>query len=68
QMDNGTIVGQFPGPTGADAEHFSLVLQKGSPLTPCVNEAIAALKSDGTLDKITTEWLSAKANAPVLAP
>ncbi len=28
---------------GADAEHFSVVLTKGSPLTACVNEAIDAL-------------------------
>jgi polar amino acid transport system substrate-binding protein len=68
QMDNGVIVGQFPAPTGADAEHFSMVLQKGSALTPCVNAAIAALKADGTLDSITQEWLADKASAPVFQP
>ena len=44
------------------------MLGKGSPLTTCVNEAIAAMKSDGTLDAITKEWLSDKASAPVLQP
>jgi polar amino acid transport system substrate-binding protein len=68
QVDNSAIVGQFAAPTGADAEHFSVVLAKGSSLTPCVNAAIAALKSDGTLDSITKEWLSDKASAPVLQP
>ena len=68
QVENSVIVGQFPAPTGPDAEHFSVVLGKGSPLTDCVNQAIAALKSDGTLDQITAEWLSDKANAPVLQP
>ena len=68
QMDNGVIVGQFAAPTGADAEHFSLVLQKDSPLTACVNAAIAAIKADGTLDSITKEWLSDKASAPVFQP
>jgi polar amino acid transport system substrate-binding protein len=68
QVDNSVIVGQFAPPTGADAEHFSVVLTKGSPLTACVNQAIAALKSDGTLDAITKEWLSDKASAPVLQP
>ena len=67
QMDNGTIVGQFA-PTGAEQEHFSLVLAKGSPLTACVNKALAAMKSDGTLDAITQEWMADKANAPVLTP
>ena len=68
QVDNSVIVGQFPAPTGADAEHFSVVLAKGSSLTACVNTAIAALKTGGTLDAITKEWLSDKANAPVLTP
>ena len=60
------IVGQFPAP--AEAEYFSLVLAKDSPLTACVNQAIAALKADGTLEQITKEWLADKANAPVLEP
>jgi polar amino acid transport system substrate-binding protein len=68
QVDNSVIVGQFAPPTGADAEHFSVVLAKGSALTDCVNAAIAALKSDGTLDSITKEWLADKASAPVIQP
>jgi polar amino acid transport system substrate-binding protein len=68
QMDNGVIVGQIEQPEDADAEYFSVVLPKDSPLTECVNEAIAALQSDGSLDAITQEWLSDKANAPVLQP
>ena len=60
------IVGQFPAP--AEGEFFSLVLAKDSPLTACVNQAIAALKADGTLESITQEWLADKANAPVFGP
>jgi len=44
------------------------VLPKDSPLTDCVNQAIAAMQSDGTLDAITQEWLSDKADAPVFQP
>jgi polar amino acid transport system substrate-binding protein len=68
QVENSVIVGQFAPPTGADAEHFSVVLPKDSALTDCVNTAIAAMKSDGTLDAITKEWLSDKASAPVIQP
>jgi polar amino acid transport system substrate-binding protein len=60
------IVGQFPAP--AEGEFFSLVLAKDGPLTACVNQAIAALKADGTLESITQEWLADKANAPVFGP
>jgi polar amino acid transport system substrate-binding protein len=66
--DKGTIVGQIEQPEDADAEYFSAVLPKDSPLTECVNQAIAAMQSDGRLDAITQEWLSDKANAPVLQP
>jgi polar amino acid transport system substrate-binding protein len=68
QVQNSVIVGQFAPPSGADAEHFSVVLSKGSPLTACVNTAIAAMKADGSLDQITKEWLSDKASAPVFGP
>ena len=68
QMDNGVIVGQIEQPEDADAEYFSAVLPKDSPLTACVNEAIAALQSDGRLDAITKEWLTDKGGAPVLQP
>jgi len=65
QMENGTIVGQFP-PAGDEQEHFSLVLDKDSPLTDCVNEAIATLAESGDLDAITQQWMSENAGAPVL--
>ncbi len=67
QMDNGVIVGQFPA-AGDGQEYFSLVLQQGSPLTSCINQTLSAMHFDGTLAQITQEWLSDKANAPVIQP
>jgi polar amino acid transport system substrate-binding protein len=64
QVPTGTIVGQFP--DAGEQEQFGLVLSKDSPLTACVDEAINALRDDGTLDQIQQEWLADKANAPVL--
>jgi polar amino acid transport system substrate-binding protein len=64
QLENSKIVGQFP--TVGEQEHFAMVFEKGSALVPCVNEALAALKDDGTLDQIQQTWLSDKASAPVL--
>ena len=65
QLDNSVIVGQFPVAQGASAEHFSLVLAKGSSMTTCVNSAIASLNADGTLAQIITQWLSEKASVPI---
>jgi polar amino acid transport system substrate-binding protein len=64
QVPNGKIVGQFP--AVGTQEYFGLVLAKDSPLTDCVNQAIAKLRDDGTLDSLQQEWLSDKASAPVL--
>jgi polar amino acid transport system substrate-binding protein len=64
QIPDSTIVGQFPANTAAG--HFGLVLAKGNSLTSCVDQALAALKTKGTLAQIEKTWLSDKANAPVL--
>ena len=65
QMDNGVVVGQFPN-VGDEEEYFSLVLELDSPLTQCVNEAIATLAESGELESITEEWMSENAGVPVL--
>jgi len=64
QVPDGKIVGQFP--TIGSQEYFGMVLTKDSPLTECVNEALAHLKDSGELAQIQQTWLSDKASAPVL--
>jgi polar amino acid transport system substrate-binding protein len=66
ELDNGKIVGQLPSGTG-DQEQFGLVLDKGSPLTTCVSQAVDALRADGTLDQLVDEWLSQAGGAPELS-
>lgn len=65
QLSDGIIIGQLSG-TGVGAEQFGVVLQKGSPLTACVNAAIDALKADGTLDALLLEWIGGTGSAPVI--
>lgn len=64
QLDNGVIVGQLPG-VGDAPEQFGLVLDKDSALTGCVSEAVDALRADGTLESLQSEWL-ANQGAPEL--
>jgi polar amino acid transport system substrate-binding protein len=66
ELDDGKIVGQLP-ETGGAQDQFGLVLDKGSPLTPCVSAAVDALRDDGTLDRLVDEWLSQAGGAPVLS-
>ncbi|HET9673723.1 MAG TPA: ABC transporter substrate-binding protein [Gaiellaceae bacterium] len=65
EVKNGTVVGQFENVSG-EQEHFGMLFEEGNTLRDCVNDALAELKSAGTLDQIQQEWLSEKASAPVL--
>jgi polar amino acid transport system substrate-binding protein len=66
EIDTAKIVGQLP-PTGPNPEEFGLVLEKGSPLTPCASKAVDALRGNGDLKKLQDRWLSASVGAPVLS-
>jgi polar amino acid transport system substrate-binding protein len=55
-------VGKFA-PTNPP-EQFGLLFEKGSALVPCVNQAVDALKADGTLDQLQTRWLKSYADVP----
>jgi polar amino acid transport system substrate-binding protein len=63
QLTGGVIVGSLP--TAGDVEHFSIVLTKGSALTACVNQALAAMKADGSLAAIVQQWITSQ-GAPEL--
>jgi len=60
------VVGQFPNLNGVQ-EHFGLAFEKSSPLVPCVNQAIAALDANGTLQDLQDLWLSTDINVPVFS-
>jgi polar amino acid transport system substrate-binding protein len=65
EIQKGTIVGQFQPATGHQ-EEFGMLFQKGSTLVPCVDQALASLKKDGTLAGLEKRWLSDVVDVPVL--
>ena len=65
QIEGGTVVGRLP-QQGEQGEYFGLVFEKGNPLVECVNEALATLRENGTLEQLEQRWLAGRANAPVL--
>lgn len=65
EIPNSVLVGQFQPETG-EQEEFGMLFEKGSELVPCVNEALAALREDGTLDQIEQQWLSDVVDVPEL--
>jgi len=62
EVPEATIVGQFAAPGGDD---WGLLLEKDSKLTPCVNRAVAALRSAGTLQRLQQRYMGGDA-APEL--
>ena len=65
EIPKSTIVGQFQ-PESGQQEEFGMLFEKGSALVPCVNEALAAMRADGTLDSIEQKWLSDVVSVPQL--
>ena len=59
-----TQVGQFP----STGEHYGMLFQKGNPLVGCINTALAALKSNGTISSLQKKWLSIYNNVPTIKP
>ena len=60
----GRIVGQF-GPV-VQVDQVGAVLELGSPLLACVNQAIAEIKADGTLEGILDQWINTGQEIPFL--
>jgi polar amino acid transport system substrate-binding protein len=67
EIPNSTIVGQLQAVPGQD-EQFGMLFEKGSPLVACVNQALATLRDDGTLDSIQQQWLSDAVGVTELTP
>lgn len=66
EIEGSSVVGQFPADAGGTTDEFAFVLEKDSPLTSCVDQAITTLTENGELEAITQEWLSDFTGAPVI--
>jgi polar amino acid transport system substrate-binding protein len=64
QVPNSKVLGQFPAQPGG--EHFGMVFAKGNSLRECVNDALAKLRSNGTLKQLQQKWLAKATGAPIL--
>ncbi|MBK5231580.1 MAG: amino acid ABC transporter substrate-binding protein [Thermoleophilia bacterium] len=62
-LPDAKVAGQFQAEGG---DEWGALLAKDSSLTKCVDQAIDTLDSDGILDEITEQWMSASVEAPEL--
>jgi polar amino acid transport system substrate-binding protein len=63
ELPGSSVAGQFDAPGG---DEWGALLAKDSDLTQCVDLALQTLTDDGTLEEITTQWMSDAASAPEL--
>ena len=64
EIPNSEMVAQFP----STGEHYGLLFTKGNPLVGCVNQAIATLKSNGTLAALQQRYLQIYLSVPTIKP
>ena len=64
EIPGSTVVAQFP----STGEHYGLLFAKDNPLVTCVNKALATLTANGTLAKLTGQYLKDFTSVPTIQP
>ena len=66
EITDASIIGVLPR-TGDAPEELGMLFEEGSPLVPCVNDALSTLRDNGTLESIEDEWLNQGGSVPTLS-
>ncbi len=66
EIEGTKVIGQFVSEQNGKQEQFGMVFEKGNKLRDCVNEALAAMKADGTLAGVQQAELSDATSAPII--
>ena len=61
EINGSEVIGQYP-----SQEQFGILFEQDNPLRVCVNEVLADLRSDGTLEDLQQEWLQQYLSVPTL--
>ena len=61
EIDNSVVVGQYP-----RNEQFGMLFEQGNPLVGCVNQVLAKMKEDGTLQQLEDKYLQQYLSVPTL--
>jgi polar amino acid transport system substrate-binding protein len=64
QIPGSAMVAQFP----STGEHYGLLFAKGNPLVTCVNQALSALRANGTLTALQQKYLQDYLSVPTIKP
>ena len=61
EIDNSVVVGKYP-----RNEQFGMLFEQGNPLVGCVNQVLAKMKEDGTLQQLEEKYLQQYLSVPTL--
>jgi polar amino acid transport system substrate-binding protein len=64
EIPDASIIGILP--RSGEPEELGMLFEDGSPLVGCVNEALATLHGDGTIEALEGEWLDQAGSIPTL--
>ena len=65
-LDDGVVLGQFPADRNENPDQFGMLMEEGSALKACVDEALEAMRADGALAAIEAEWLQQTTGVPLV--
>jgi polar amino acid transport system substrate-binding protein len=65
QVEGSIIAGQFEA-EAADPDQYGLLFAEGNPLVDCVNQVLAEMQEDGTLQALEDEWLTQEGGVPTI--
>jgi len=65
-LEDGVVLGQFPADRSENPDQFGMLMEEGSALKACVDEAVLSLTDDGTLAAIESEWLQQTTGVPLI--
>ncbi|MEP1611513.1 MAG: ABC transporter substrate-binding protein [Roseobacter sp.] len=65
-LEGGQVLGQFAANETDNPDHFGALMTEGNPLKECVDVALEAMKSDGSLAAIEAQWLQKTTGVPLI--
>ena len=65
-IEGSKVIGQFAPSDSDNPDRFGMLMEEGSALKPCVDEALAALKQNGVLADIEATWLQDTTGVPLI--
>jgi len=65
-IEGSKVLGQFAPDLTDNPDQFGMLMEEGSPLKACVDEALAALTDNGELAAIEAKWLQDTTGVPLI--